>query len=89
MWQLTLPDEGKAEIAALANEKWDGLQAAKAIDGFNSWENRKAEADKKKQARLENAVPIKTGGSTQRTSVISEENAFNAGMASVQKQRKI
>jgi len=48
-WQQSLSPEGKAELAALQSDKWDGLQAAKAITGFKSWEKRKADAEAKKQ----------------------------------------
>lgn len=89
IWQQSLSPEGKAELAALQSERWDGLQAAKAITGFKNWEKRKADAEAKKQERLAQAVPLKGAGTTARTSTLDSEEAFNAGLANVQKSRKI
>lgn len=88
-WQQSLSPEGKAELAALQSDKWDGLQAAKAITGFKSWEKRKADAEAKKQERLAQAVPLKGAGQSARTSTLDSEDAFNAGLANVQKSRKV
>ena len=88
-WQQSLSPEGKAELAALQSERWDGLQAAKAITGFKNWEKRKADAEAKKQERLAQAVPLKGAGTTARTSTLDSEDAFNAGLANVQKSRKV
>lgn len=89
IWQQSLSPEGKAELAALQSERWDGLQAAKAITGFKNWEKRKADAEAKKQERLAQAVPLKGAGTTARTSTLDSEDAFNAGLANVQKSRKV
>lgn len=89
IWQQSLSPEGKAELAALQSERWDGLQAAKAITGFKNWEKRKADAEAKKQERLAQAVPLKSAGTTARTSTLDSEDAFNAGLANVQKSRKV
>jgi hypothetical protein len=88
-WQQSLSPEGKAELAALQSEKWDGLQAAKAITGFKSWEKRKADAEIKKQERLSQAVPLKGAGIATRTSTLDSEDAFNAGLENVRKSRKL
>lgn len=89
IWQQSLSPEGKAELAALQSERWDGLQAAKAITGFKNWEKRKADAEAKKQERLAQAVPLKSAGTTARTSTLDSEDAFNAGLKAVQKSRKV
>lgn len=89
IWQQSLSPEGKAELAALQSERWDGLQAAKAITGFKNWEKRKADAELKKQERLAQAVPLKGAGTTARTPTLDSEDAFNAGLANVQKSRKV
>lgn len=89
IWQQSLSPEGKAELAALQSERWDGLQAAKAITGFKNWEKRKADAEAKKQERLAQAVPLKGAGTAARTSTLDSEDAFNAGLKAVQKSRKI
>ena len=87
-WSNTLNDEGKAELLALASDKWDGLQAANAISAFKNWESKKADAEKRKQDRLAAAIPVKNAGSTTRTSTLDAEDAFNAGLKSVQSNRK-
>lgn len=89
-WQQTLTPEGKAALVELQqSEAWDGLKAAKAISGFKNWEKRKAEAESKKQERLAQAVPLKGAGTATRTSTLNSEDAFNAGLANVQKSRKV
>ncbi len=87
-WYVSLNDEGKASVERM-KYTWDGLEVAKIVTAFKTWEAKKAESEAKKQERLLAAIPAKNSGVTQRTSTLDAEDAFAAGLNSVTKTRKI
>lgn len=75
-WKGTLKPEAQQTI----DSSWDGSTLAKAFDQFKTWQNKRAESIEKRTKRLEDAVPIKGGGSGQRK---TDEDAFNRGLKKV------
>lgn len=75
-WKGTLKPEAQQTI----DSSWDGSTLAKAFDQFKTWQTKRAESIEKRTKRLEDAVPIKGGGSGQRK---TDEDAFNRGLKKV------
>jgi len=79
-WAATLPESDQE----LLYNTWDPLVLSKAFDNFKSWNNKKAEVEDKKKARLEAAM-LPTGGRSGAND--STEDYFNQGMNKVLKGR--
>lgn len=76
VWQNSLSPESRQTL----NETWDGEKMIEAFDSFKDWRSRKADAEQKKQQRLEEAMPAKSTGGAARSAT---SNPFNEGMKSV------
>ncbi|CAK0756189.1 conserved hypothetical protein [Gammaproteobacteria bacterium] len=76
IWQNSISPEARQVL----NETWDGEKMIEAFDSFKDWRSRKADAEQKKQQRLEEAMPAKSTGGAARSAT---SNPFNEGMKSV------
>ena len=73
----------KPEAQETLNKSRDSTTLIKALNQFKTWRNGKQETEAKKQARLENAIPVSNGQVVAKQS----EDYFNQGMKKVLSQR--
>lgn len=73
----------KPEAQETLNKSRDSTTLIKALNQFKTWRNGKQESEAKKQARLENAIPVSGGHVVARQT----DDYFNQGMKKVLGQR--
>lgn len=76
-WKSTL----KPEALKVVNSTNDWREAGRALDGFKAWKTKKADAELKKQQRLESNLSV--GKVPGRSQSAPNEDDFNAGVKSV------
>lgn len=81
-WTRTLAPEAQEVLQTT----WDGVTLANAFSAYKEWRNKKTEAEKKKQERLESAIQPSIGSSRQAPSA---DDYFNQGLKKVIAQRRI
>jgi len=81
-WKSTL----KPDALAVVNTTNDWREAGRALDSFKTWQSKKAEAEQKKQQRLESNLSV--GKVSGRSQSAPQEDDFNVGLKSVIGGRK-
>jgi hypothetical protein len=74
VWAQTLPPEDQQQLQA----SWDAYYLADKISEFKAWRDKRTQGSQQRQARLERAITPKGGAAVARSSLMTEEEGFEA-----------
>lgn len=78
-WYESLDDNSKIAI----DTSYKSEDVTQALNQFKAWRNKKSDAEMRKQKRLENAIPLQSGGRARSNSNVSYESGFQQGFKKV------